>query len=263
MQIKSVAEVLVSGGLGPPVLNALVPNESNYTVLLMQPDGDVETSAAGVKNRDRSLARRRFGRFLADGQQTGADLVITPEYSMPWETLVMAMKEGTIPAPGKLWALGCESIKYSDLEAVKQDLSQIAAVLYEPLQPDPARFVDPLAYVFVAPPRAGKGAARIVILVQFKTYPMGDNDHFEINGLQRGNLIYQFGETGQSVRLVSLICSDAFAFTGRECIGHLRPCFGRPHTTQRKTTTGAVSPIPRPPFVLSRGCYRTHLPKLG
>ena len=36
--------------------------------------------------------------------------------------------------------------------------------------------------------RKGGGAARIVILVQFKTYPMGDNDHFEINGLQRGNL---------------------------------------------------------------------------
>jgi hypothetical protein len=28
--------VLASKGLGPPVLNALVPNEDNYTVLLMQ-----------------------------------------------------------------------------------------------------------------------------------------------------------------------------------------------------------------------------------
>jgi len=213
MQIRSVAEVLASADLGPPVLNALVPNESNYTVLLMQPHGEVEASAAGVRNRDRNLARRRFGRFLADAQQASADLVITPEYAMPWETLVAAIKEGTIPAPAKLWVLGCESIKYSDLEAVKQDLSQFAVVLYEPLQPDTGRFIDPLAYVFLAPPIAGREAAKIVILVQFKTYPMGDNDHFEINGLQRGTLIYQFGEIGQSVRLVSLICSDVFAFT--------------------------------------------------
>ena len=212
MRIRSVAEVLASGGLGPPVLNALVPNESNYTVLLMQPHGDVEASAAGVRNRDRNLARTRFGRFLADAQQAEADLVITPEYSMPWETLVAAIKEGTVPARGKLWVLGCESIKYSDLETLKQELSQFAAVLYEPLQPDPGRFIDPLAYVFIAPPIEGSGAAKIVILVQFKTYPMGDNDHFEFNGLQRGTCVYQFGGVGQSLKLVSLICSDAFAF---------------------------------------------------
>lgn len=45
---------------------------------------------------------------------------------------------------------------------------------------------------------------------------MGDDDHFEINHLQRGTRIYQFGGTGQQLRLVSLICSDAFAFTDTE-----------------------------------------------
>ncbi len=50
------------------------------------------------------------------------------------------------------------------------------------------------------------------MLIQFKTYPMGDEDHFEVNGLQRGNRIYKFGVAGQSIRLVSLICSDALDF---------------------------------------------------
>jgi hypothetical protein len=42
---------------------------------------------------------------------------------------------------------------------------------------------------------------------------MGDGNHFEINGLQRGSRIYEFGRYEQQLALVSLICSDAFAFT--------------------------------------------------
>jgi len=204
--------MLAPEGLGPPVLNALIPNESNYTVLLLQPRGEIEASAAGVRNRDRDLARRQFGRFLNDARETQPDLVVTPEYSMPWRTLIGAIKAAAVPAEGKLWTLGCESIRYSELEQVKQELAPLATVIYETLLPDAQRFTDPLAYVFLAPPADGNGAGRIVVLIQFKTYPMGDDDHFEINGLQRGTRIYQFGVVGQSIKLISLICSDALAF---------------------------------------------------
>jgi hypothetical protein len=212
MKITPVSTVLKAVDFDSPTLNALVPNENNFTVLLMQPRGQIEASTAGVRNRDRNLARRQFGCFLEDARQTRADLVITPEYSMPWETLVNAMKAGTVPGPGKLWAIGCESIRYSELEALKQDLAPFATMLYEPLQADAARFTDPLAYVFLAPPTDGNGAASIVVLVQFKTCPKGDSDHFESNGLQRGTRIYQFGGIGPSLKLISLICSDAFKF---------------------------------------------------
>src|SRR3990172_7476794 len=119
---------------------------------------------------------------------------------MPWETLAKAIQGGAVPAQGKLWALGCESLKLSELEALKEDLAPFASVLYETLQPDPGRFIDPLVYVFLAAPADGNGAARIVVLVQLKTYAMGDDDHFERNGLQLGTLVYQFGEKGQSLR---------------------------------------------------------------
>jgi hypothetical protein len=212
MQIKPVAEILAAEALGVPEINALVPNENNYTVLLMQPHGQIEASATGVRNRDRVLAQRQFGSFLDDARRTVADLVITPEYAMPWETLVAAIKAGTVPVPGTLWALGCESIKYGELGELKKDLADFATVIFESLEPDPGRFIDPLAYIFVTPPIGGTGNAKTVILVQLKTSPMGDNDHFEINGLQLGTCIYQFGGIGQSLKLVSLICSDAFAF---------------------------------------------------
>ncbi len=108
MQIKPVGEVLVSEGLRAPELKALVADETNYRVLLMQPHGQIEVSAEGVQNRDRAFALRCFGRFLVDARQTRVDLVITPEYSTPWETLVTAIREGTVPEQGKLWVLGCE-----------------------------------------------------------------------------------------------------------------------------------------------------------
>lgn len=212
MEIQQVAEVLVHHGLGTPALNVLVPNEDNYTVLLMQPHGYIEASTAGVRNRDRDLSRRQFGQFLSEAHQRKIDLAITPEYSMPWETLVHAIMEDTVPAEGKLWAFGCESIKFSELETLKQSLVESASVIFEPLEANRERFVSPLAYVFVAPQINGNGPAKTVVLVQFKTHPMGDPDHFEVNGMLRGTRIYQFGGSQQSLKLVSLICADAFAF---------------------------------------------------
>jgi len=133
---------------------------------------------------------------------------------MPWEVLIEAIKRGCIPKPGKLWALGCESITYTDLGQVKKDLSGSAIVLYEGLQPVHDRFTDPLVYVFIA--LQHDNTPRAVLLVQFKTHPMGDDDHFETNHLLCGTRIYQFGGRGLQLRLVSILCSDAFAFTDAE-----------------------------------------------
>lgn len=210
MVIYPVSNILGPENLIVPTLNALVPNEVNYKVLLLQPKGEVEGSAEGVWNRNRDLSRNQYARYLEDARATQSDLVITPEYSMPWDVLTDAIKGGGGPTLGKLWVLGCESIKYSQLDSLKQSLGPYATVLYELLEVDPRRFLDPLVYVFMT--ADGNGRPRTVLLVQFKTHPMGDNDHFEINGLQRGTNIYQFGSNGQSVRLVSLICSDVFAF---------------------------------------------------
>jgi hypothetical protein len=210
MQITPVSKVLAPVGLDPPILNVLLPDENNYKVLLMQPKGGIQADATGVRNRDRAMSQRQFSQFLKEAQETGADLAVTPEYSTPWDVLVDAIKADVYPEEGKLWALGCESIRYDELRALKCDLAPIAEVIYETLEDDPLRFTDPLAYIFRAP--SGRGAPRLVVLVQFKTCPMGgDVDHFETNGLLAGNLVYLFGNE-ERLRLLSLICSDVFAF---------------------------------------------------
>lgn len=213
MEIIPVREILEQARIGLPTLNVLVPNVDNYSTLLMQPHGDIEVGAQGVRSFDRGLATSQFSQFLSGAVETQADLVVTPEYAMPWDVLLNAIKEGNKPSPGKIWVLGCESIKYNELEAVKADIAQHAMLLFEPLVAEGEKFLGPLVYVFQAPILGGNADNNLIILCQFKTNPMGDTDHFEVNRLQRGSNVYQFGNvSGQEIKLLSLICSDAFEF---------------------------------------------------
>ena len=214
MEIRQVAEVLDNFELGVPTLDALVPNQATYSVLLFQPQGNILANNSGVRNKDTSLADKQFGAFLAEAKHSQADLALTPEYSMPWKTLVNAIKTATMPAPGKLWVLGCESIRFQELEDLRKELTGYATVICEALQAATEdKFVDPLAYVFFAPKNGFPECSQLVILIQFKTFPMGDLDNFEVNRLHTGSLIYRFANNGPSVSLVSLICSDALDFS--------------------------------------------------
>lgn len=211
MDIKPVAEILQPAGLAAPTFNALIPNDQNYTAMLFQPQGAIVGDKSGVRNHDNALAVSQHGAFLKAAADRQADLAVTPEYSLPWKVLVDAIKSGRVPAAGKLWALGCESITYKELQDLKADIAAQAEVLFEPLAEAAGKFLDPLAYVFLAS-RANGCGYRLVVLVQFKTRPMGDADHFEVANLQVGKTVYCLG---QQLRLLSLICSDVFDFTDK------------------------------------------------
>jgi hypothetical protein len=211
IEIKLIRNVLETEGLNAPSLKVLAPNEENYKTLILQPSGQIEAGTDGVRNKNRELAEKQFGHFLNDAIDTWADLVVTPEYSMPWSVITNAIKSNKFPARGKLWAFGCESIRYSELEALQQELDPIAIVLFEQIDADPTRFVSPLAYLFKTELTESIDQIKNVLIVQFKTHPMGDQNHFEINGMQKGNWVYKFGDEN-SLKLISLICADAFNF---------------------------------------------------
>jgi hypothetical protein len=87
MQITPVIEMLTAVGLGSPSLRALIPNEDNYSVLLMQPQGQIEISTAGVRHQDRARAEKQFRSFLDNAYETKVDLAVTPEYSISGHAL--------------------------------------------------------------------------------------------------------------------------------------------------------------------------------
>jgi hypothetical protein len=168
MKIVRVEQVLASSGIAPPAISALVPDVSNYFVLLAQPKGVIETSSLGVRNRDREKAHRCFSRFIDKAVETEAHFAVTPEYSLPWNTLVEALRNGRAPNPGKLWVFGCESITLDELNAIKAQLAPAAEVLFEPLNAEGAKFLDPLTYIFVSEDAATR-VRRLVLLVQRPT----------------------------------------------------------------------------------------------
>lgn len=253
MQITSVDEILAENGFSPPVLHALVPDQANYKALLLQPEGNITADALGVRNTDAKLADQQCSGFLQTAVQVSAELVVTPEYSFPWRVLEAFIEEGKTPNEGKLWALGCESITLDAIKALATRLSDKATIIHEPLVPDGERFLNPLVYVFLTSRLDTKDVdeRRLVILVQFKTCPLGDDQHFEVNGLLTGTRLYYFGATESQLRLFTLICSDAFAFTD----AHARKLYDRALVLHIQ-----LNPNPRQNLFRS---YRTNLLKYG
>lgn len=221
MEIYPVSNILDTEELEVPTLNALEADDNNYKMLLFQPKGEVEVevdaTSGNIRNRNQDLARSQFRAFLEEAATSQSDIVVTPEYSMPWHVLKEAINSRTGgPSEGKLWALGCESIKYSELQAMKQELAGVATLLFEQMEPDDTKFVDPLAYVFHAPMQQNKEETKVVILVQFKTHAMADKKNLEKSSLQLGQRVYQFGTYRVGISLITLICSDVFAFRDQE-----------------------------------------------
>ncbi len=251
MQVISVDDILAENGFAPPHLRALVPDQANYKALLLQPEGNITADNAGVRNTDAQLADQQYAGFLDIGTETDADLVITPEYSLPWRVLEEFIENDKVPNEGKLWVLGCESITQDALADFAARLTDRATVIYEPLAADATRFLNPLVYVFSTTQLADADAPRLIVLIQFKTCPMGDNQHFEVNRLLCGTRLYRFGGTDSQLRLVTLICSDAFAFKEEHA-----------ETLYDRTLVIHIQLNPNPRQNLFR-IYRTHLLQYG
>ena len=213
MQIISVDNILAEHGFSTTHLRALVPDQANYKTLLFQPEGNVTADDNGVRNTNSSLAHLQFSAFLRTAMETHADLVITPEYSLPWKVLEDALQAETVPNDGVLWVLGCESITRAELEGLTERLSGKAHFIHEELAEDASRFLNPVVYLFRTGLRSESADSCLIALIQFKVCPFGDNQHFEVNRLQCGTRLYHFGGTNTQLRLITLICSDAFAFT--------------------------------------------------
>lgn len=208
LNIQYVDALLGADGLTPVGLNALLPDINHYEALLFQPRGELEASERFVRNLDRKLAAAQHRAFLDLAKSTGCDLAVAPEYSCPWSTLEQAISDGVRPPPGALWALGCESITPRELDTWRSRNSGRARIYYESIEPDGDRFLDALVYVFQA--TEASSAPVLIVLIQFKTCPMG-GDHFEVVNLVVGNTIYGFGQTGSTTRLFGFICSDVLS----------------------------------------------------
>jgi len=211
MLIVDINEQLAEQGLEHPDFLALLPNADIYSCLLLQPKGAIAALDTGVCHLDPQLANKQYGAFLQVVTEQQPDIAVTPEYSLPWDTLLSVIKQDGKPAKGKLWILGCQSITAENLETAKSQVADKVTFIHETLGASGGKFTDPVVYLFSAK-RQGQEQDQLVAVIQFKTHPMGDPENYERDRLQVGTKVYRFGKN-EHVRLITLICSDAFAFT--------------------------------------------------
>lgn len=216
MKIISVEEKLTAEGLEAPRLNALRADDTQYTLLAHQPLGRIRIAPDAIGHANAVEAKQHADTLLRLAALPGEqpDLLVSPEYSIPWDALLEAIEQGCVPEPGKLWVLGCESLHLGGLNAVRQRLGGLAVVLDDDISPiarTTQQYRNPLVYVFKTKAAADQ-SERIVLLVQYKTEPSGDPGNTEAVGMLPGEYVYTFGKPPAEVRLITLVCSDVFGF---------------------------------------------------
>jgi hypothetical protein len=228
MQVVDVARAI--GKLKPPCFPFLVPDAERFSVLLVQPKGDVVARKSGVRHADQGQATAKFSSFLKYAHDKEVDLAVCPEYSCPWSALREAIQKGLVPKQNALWILSCEAFSAGDLEKFKEEIKEHADVFHEDfakLGGNADGFLDPVCYLFHA--HNSENESRLVVLVQFKVTPMGGHA-YELDNLRTGTSVYLFrNEDEHTIKLLTLLCSDVLGWDGAGC-NELRDLFSKPNS---------------------------------
>lgn len=214
LQFECLRAFCSGRGVEPPEFPFLVPDDATYTCFHIQPDLPVAIDATGFKAEDDDSVAK-FRQFLDEGAARKADLILSPEYSCPWPAFEDAIKAGVRPRKGGLWLLGCQSIPREEVGQLESRLG--CKTLYEAdvVQESNKNYVDPLAICFV------DSSGELVVVLQFKTQPMGVNPiPNERDNLVCGSRGYTIANSdADSIVLVPVICSDALDFDPQSLSG--------------------------------------------
>lgn len=130
MNILGVDQILANhGGGGRPLemvrLTALEPRREPFVAVLFQPHGTINASVTRIGNANSTSVLPMYRSVLDSALQSQAQLVVTPEYSVPWG-LIREIARGPLRPPrGALWVLGCESTTPDELDAFAAELSAV------------------------------------------------------------------------------------------------------------------------------------------
>ncbi|MBG6073921.1 MULTISPECIES: hypothetical protein [unclassified Polaromonas] len=217
MKIEPISNLLFENNLKYPTLAILQPTMTPYTALLVQPEATIQVRDDFIRNADRMNAQKLFTAIAQEASARSVELLVTPEYSFPWIAIEELLSNGTTPSTGQLWVLGCESLPIAELHGLQTRFSKWAEVIHEQIvrpQGATTRYLNPMVYIFRTE-TIDTNAPKVVMVVQFKTAPSGDPQNIEATRMALGNAVYLF-EHGNEVRLITLICSDALAFSKKD-----------------------------------------------
>jgi hypothetical protein len=215
MRFVFVESILASLHLQNPILECLEANTNPYHAVLYQHIGALNVTDVSFANADQAVALNQFLSVIRLARESNSALLVSPEYSCPWEVVRSVMSEPDLqPGIGRIWALGCESITSAQLLQLREDFIESGNVVIhfdENVINGAGNFLDPLCYLFKT--TNDVGAIVTVCLIQFKTQHMGVRQTaIERDNYIAGDEIYIFRNNAESVYLFTLICSEALIF---------------------------------------------------
>lgn len=188
------------------------------SVSLLQHKGIFHFDDNFFGNQDSQLESIKFNDFLSKAKANNSSLVITPEYSCPWDSVRYVLDNADrVPNTNKLWILGCESITPAEVVEFREHYNgtnNIEVIYSDIIDNAPGGvLLDPCLYIFKAD--NPEGQEKLIVLMQFKTQHMGVwNNPLEQQKIIPGQHLYILRNAQDSVNLVTVICSDAMTFNG-------------------------------------------------
>lgn len=219
MAWKFVDEVLIQAGFQQVPLSLLEPDCTEYDVMLYQHSGAVTADANGVFNADHATAMAKFTSFFAQASAQQPQLLATPEYACPWPVLEQMVGNNQWPTAGKIWIVGCESIRPNELEEFCNRCDMVTWIPPDYKVELDQAFLD-IACICLNAVDADGTETRVAVL-QAKNIPMADGKHLiEPDYLIRGADRYILRNDEDSIHLATIICSDALELSIFESLPH-------------------------------------------
>ncbi len=202
---------LAQAGLHNPTLDLLNQDAALYNALLFQPGEGIDWGNDYVRIANHARAMEKFRSFFNMASEKNVELAVTPEYSCSWDVMCGLIADDVLPAEHKLWIIGCESIKATDLQNLINAHNDIVWVTeHEKIAANIQNnhFFNPVCYIFKTRGLIND-ELKTVIVIQFKTQPLGGAAlEWERDNFIAGERLYILQNRANSSRLVTLICSD-------------------------------------------------------
>lgn len=217
VDFEHIDDFLRSKNLLNPELKVLIPGPDQYKTLAYQHKGDIEASSTGgmyVRNKSTEVAVLQFNEFFKKAVETDANLAITPEYSCPWASIDTILQEFVLPAEGNIWMIGCESITPEEFrQFADSHRNNNIEMIYEEnaYNNTENKFLDPIVYILKTK-EIGGDTLKTVLIIQFKTIPMGAAFQYEADNMLPGTKRFIIRNNVSSIYLITIICSESLAF---------------------------------------------------
>lgn len=142
--------------------------------------------------------------FIQYAKNSHASLVVTPEYSFPYQVLEQIIQDSSLwPDKKKLWCLGMEGISYQALTEFINRMRNASNVIIEPVTQNIRPFFNLLIYMIIA-------EDKLCVICQAKYQPARDIfGEYEGLNLTLGQEIVAITDQDKTKVFFSLICSDA------------------------------------------------------